>query len=377
MRLLSTHMPSEDIGTVVTVDGRIDPDEVGVTTTHEHLFLDAAEAWFELPDEAQAREVATDPISLDNLWYVRRNPQQHRDNLQLTSMEEAITEVNYFQRAGGDTVVDVTPKAVGCDPKRVRGIARQTGLNIVHGTAYYTKASHPDRFESQSQDELGDTLEDEFVSDVVDGIDDTDVRAGIVGEIGLSDTIYPDEEAALRAGARAARRTGASLTIHPPGRTPESQRNRTYPTSRWALEVLDIVEEEGLPPGRVIMDHMDRTIYEDLEYQYDLAERGAYLEYDVWGLEVYLENYNDSYPSDTWRAEAVCDLIDRGYASQLVFGQDVYTKTQRRKYGGYGYGHLLENIVPMLKERGVDQDVLDRIFVDNPRDVLTFVDPEP
>jgi phosphotriesterase-related protein len=370
-------MPSEDIGTVVTVDGRIDPDEVGVTTTHEHLFLDAAEAWFELPDEAQAREVATDPISLDNLWYVRRNPQQHRDNLQLTSMEEAITEVNYFQRAGGDTVVDVTPKAVGCDPKRVRGIARQTGLNIVHGTAYYTKASHPDRFESQSQDELGDTLEDEFVSDVVDGIDDTDVRAGIVGEIGLSDTIYPDEEAALRAGARAARRTGASLTIHPPGRTPESQRNRTYPTSRWALEVLDIVEEEGLPPGRVIMDHMDRTIYEDLEYQYDLAERGAYLEYDVWGLEVYLENYNDSYPSDTWRAEAVCDLIDRGYASQLVFGQDVYTKTQRRKYGGYGYGHLLENIVPMLKERGVDQDVLDRIFVDNPRDVLTFVDPEP
>jgi phosphotriesterase-related protein len=137
-----------------------------------------------------------------------------------------------------------------------------------------------------------------------------------------------------------------------------------------------MVEEEGLPPERVVMDHMDRTIYENLEYQYELADRGAYLEYDVWGLEMYLEKHNDSYPSDTWRAESVCDLIDRGYASQLVFGQDVYTKAQRRKYGGYGYGHLLENIVPMLKSRGVEQEVLDQILIDNARDVLTFVDPQ-
>lgn len=369
-------MPTDDVGTVVTVDGRIDPEEVGVTTTHEHLFIDAVEAWFEPPSAPKERRIATEPISLENLWYVRRNPMQHKDNLLMGSIEEAIEEVKQFRRAGGDTVVDVTPKDAGCDPARVRGIARETGLNVVHGTAYYTKASHPDRFEDLSQDELAETLEEEFVSDVLDGIGETDVRAGIVGEIGLSDRIYPEEEAALRAGARAARRTGASLTIHPPGRTEYSQRDRTYPTSRWALEVLDIVEEEGLSPERVVMDHMDRTIYEDLDYQRELADRGAYLEYDVWGLEMYLEKYDDSYPSDAWRVDAVCELIDDGYASQLLFAQDVYTKAQRRKYGGYGYSHLLENVVPMLRSRGVERETLDQILIDNPRDLLTFVEPE-
>lgn len=369
-------MATDDAGTVVTVDGPIDPENIGVTTTHEHLFIDAVDAWFEPPSAPEERQIATGPITLDNLWYVHRNPMQHEDNLRLASTEEAIEEVTYFLRAGGDTIVDVTPKNTGCDPTRVRGIARETGLNIIHGTAYYTKAAHPDRFEDHSEEELEETLEEEFISDVIDGIDDTDVRAGIVGEIGLSDRIYPNEEAALRAGARAARQTGASLTIHPPGRTEYSQQDRTYPTSRWALEVLDIVEEEGLPPERVILDHMDRTIYEDLSYQYELADRGAYLEYDVWGLEMYLEKYDDAYPSDTWRVNAVCDLIDEGYTSQLLFAQDVYTKAQRRTYGGYGYSHLLENVVPMLRSRGVEQEVIDQILIENPREVLTFTEPE-
>jgi len=369
-------MAHDDAGSVVTVDGRIDPESVGVTTTHEHLFIDAVDAWFDPPDEPAARRIANEPISLENLWYVRRNPQGHADNLLMDSTEEAIAEVTEFLRAGGDTLVDVTPKDAGCDPARVRGIARETGLNIVHGTAYYTEASHPDRFEELSASELEETLEAEFVSDVRGGIGDTDVRAGIVGEIGLSDRIYPDEEAALRAGARAALRTGASLTVHPPGRTEYSQKDRTHPTSRWALEVLDIVEAEGLPPGRVVLDHMDRTIHEDLEYQYELAERGAFLEYDVWGLEMYLDAYGDAYPSDTWRVDAVTDLIDAGYASQLLFAQDVYTKAQRRAYGGNGYAHLLENVLPTLRDRGVDEETLDRITVENPRRLLTFDEPE-
>jgi flagellin-like protein len=80
---------------------------------------------------------------------------------------------------GGDTVVDVTPKGVGADPAAVRGLARSTGLQFVHGTAYYVRSAHPDRVDDATVEDL----ESEFVSDVREGIDDTDVRAGVVGEM--------------------------------------------------------------------------------------------------------------------------------------------------------------------------------------------------
>lgn len=359
-------------GRVVTVDGPIDPDQLGVTITHEHTFTDFATPWFEEPDSAHERALAYEPVRIENLWYIDRNHFSHEDNLRLESMEEAVTEFGYFHDAGGDTVVDVTPKNVGLDPDRVRAVARRTGLQFVHGTAYYVRSAHPPRIDDVSAADL----EAEFVSDVREGIDDTRVRAGVIGEIGLSGEIHPAEEKVLRAGARAARRTGAPLSIHPPGRTAESQRDRTYPRSRWGLEILDIIEEEGLALDRVAMGHMDGTTYEDLTYQHEIADRGAFLEYDLWGTEKYLERWNDGYPSDGWRVEAVRELIEAGHADRLLFSQDIGSKTKRRRYGGHGYGHVLEAVVPRLLANEVDRDATEEILIDNPRRLLTFDEPE-
>ncbi|WP_318568692.1 TatD family hydrolase [Salinigranum marinum] len=366
---------SDDAGSAVGVNGQIDPDQLGVTSAHEHTFIDMRN-WFLMPETAEERRLAEEPVSLENLWYLRRNPTNNRDNYLLGSTDVAIDELAEFYRAGGETIVDVTPKGIGQDPRRVREISRATGIQFVHGTAYYVRNSHPDRVAAASAADL----EEEFVSDVREGIDGTDVRAGIIGEIGLSTDsegeMYPQEEKVLRAAARAAVRTGAPLTIHPPGWTEAAQRDRTYPTSRWALEVLDIVEETGLDPGRVVMDHMDRSLYEDLDYQKELASRGPYLEYDIWGAEFYRDEYNDGFPSDRWRIEAVSELVDAGYLSQLLFAQDICQKLQLRKYGGFGYAHLLRNVVPMLREHGFSQDQLDTILIDNPKRMLTFDPPE-
>jgi len=237
---------SNDTGSVITVDGPIDPTEAGVTLPHEHTFFN----WFETdspepPTSAVDRRMYEESIALENLWYIHRNSTGNRDNLLLGSLEEAIEEVRHFRRAGGDTIVDVTPKGVGADPTAVRAVGRESGLNFVHGTAYYTRANHPDRIDDASVADLTE----EFVSDVKEGIDDTDVRAGIIGEIGLSGDIHDQEEKVLRAGARAAARTGAPLTIHPPGDYPEGGAIAVddldadaYPASRYGLEVLDIVE---------------------------------------------------------------------------------------------------------------------------------------
>ena len=362
---------SADAGHVVLTEGPRRPSELGITLPHEHVLIDFTAVDASIPDSSVERRIAREPVSIDNLWYVRRNPMSHEDNRRLADAAAATEELRRFVRAGGRTLVDVTPKNVGGDPVRVRGICRELGLQCVHGTAIYTQPFHPDRVHRQSID----GIRAEFVSDVREGIDGTDVRAGVIGEIGLSGHIHDAEANVLRGAARAAVETGAPLAVHPPGRTPHSQRDRTYPSSRWGLEILDIVEAEGLAPNRVALCHMDRTIYEDLEYQRELAQRGAYLEYDLWGHELHLDRYEDAYMPDSQRVDFTTALIDEGYASQLLFSHDVCNKDQYTTYGGFGYAHVPRNVPSMLQARDVAPETIDRILRQNPQEWLTFADP--
>lgn len=355
-----------DTGSIVTVDGPIAPEDLGVTITHEHVFMDLADTWFQKPSSAREQELARQPVSLDNLWYVHQHRYSNKDNLRIGSFDEAVWEIKQLRYAGGDALVDVTPKHCGGDPRGVRAVSLETGVHIVHGTAFYVRDAHPDRVDDMSVADIAD----EFVTDIREGIDETGIRAGIVGEIGLTADIHEQEEKVLRAGARAARRTGAPLTIHPPGRL-----DQTHPRSRWCLEVLDVIEEEGLPPERVIMGHLDGSINDELSYQHDIAERGAYVQYDSWGTERYLPHWNDSYRSDTWRVNAVVELVEAGYGSKLLFSQDIGTKSKRRTYAGPGYAHVVETVVPRLRSNGLSREQIDRILIDNPREILTFVEP--
>lgn len=366
---------SEDTEMVVTTQGPVEPGALGITLPHEHTFIDLTDAWFEPPASAVDRRIAREPVSLENLRFIRRQPLTNMDNGRLESLEEAVDEISMFQQYGGSAIVDVTPKNTGHDPVRVRAVGRAAGVQVVHGTAFYTRGGHPDRVDTASVADLAA----EFVGDVREGIDNTDVRAGIVGELGASNRIHEQEEKVLRAGAQAALQTGAPVNVHPPGRRPAAHQEFTYPTSRWALDILDIFEEEGLPAERVVMSHMDRTRFElepgSLDYQRQVADRGAYLEYDLWGTELYQETYHNGWPSDQERLDAVVELVSDGYLSNLLFSQDVCMKVQRAKYGGFGYAHLLRNVVPMLRHRGVDDDQIDVILRENPRRMLTFREP--
>lgn len=358
-----------DAGSAVTVEGPVDPEELGVTLPHEHLFSSWSEGKFTPPDSAYERKLAREPISLENLWYVRRNPTQHRANLRMESFEDAVEEVGHFYRAGGDTIVDVTPKGTAGDPERVRGVAREAGVKIVHGTAFYTRDSHPDHVDDATVDELAD----EFVSDVREGIGDTDVRAGIIGEIGTSGAIHDREEKVLRAGARASLRTGAPVSVHPP-----SNRDPEWPPSRRGLQVLDVLEDEGLPLDRVVICHMDQSKWlgGSMEYQREIAERGAYVEFDLFGHELYFADAEDAQPSDVDRAGYVADLVADGYADQLLLSHDVFLNHLRRKYGGHGYAHILTNVLPMFRGADVPDETIERLLAANPQRMLTFAEPQ-
>ncbi|MGM0717311.1 MAG: phosphotriesterase family protein [Halobacteriota archaeon] len=356
-----------DAGRAVTVEGPVDPETLGITLPHEHLFSSWGPEKFDAPQSAYERKIAREPISLDNLWYVRRNPTQHRENLRLESLDDAVEEVSHFHRAGGDTIVDVTPKGTSADPARVRGVGRETGINFVHGTAFYTHDSHPNRVDLSTADELAT----EFVSDVTEGVGDTTVRAGIIGEIGTSGDIHEQEEKVLRAGARASLETGAPVSVHPP-----SDRDPEWPPSRRALQVLDILKEEGLPLDRVVICHMDQSKWlgGSMKYQREILDRGAYVEFDLFGHELYLAAAEDAQPSDVDRAGYVAELVEAGYTDQLLLSHDIFLKHLLRKYGGHGYAHILTNVLPMFEGAGVPDKAVEQILTENPQRMLTFAE---
>ena len=349
-------MPRLKAGEVQTVLGTITPAEMGVTLPHEHLLIDF-KVMFAEPAAASDKGRAGEPVSMANLGWVRQNFNANLDNLRLMDEQVAADEILLFKHAGGRTVVDPTPKTLARDPLALARIARATGLNVVMGAGYYVHASHPPDMDRRTVDELTR----EMVADITTGVGDTGVRAGLLGEIG---TTYPwteNEKKVLRAAVAAQRETGAALMIHP-GRHP-----------KMPMELAEFVQKEGGDLRRTIMCHICRTIA-DIRAVLDLAQTGMLLEYDLFGLENSYYPYNPAFdmPNDGGRMAHVLALIDAGHRDQLLLSHDIAYKTSLVKYGGYGYHHLLLNVVPRLRAKGVDDAGLHRLLVENPTRAFTF-----
>jgi len=349
-------MTRAETGQVQTVLGAISSEAMGITLPHEHLLIDFKVMFVE-PAPASDKGRAWEPVSLANLGWVRQHFNANLDNLRLTDEEVAIDEIPLFQQAGGATVVDPTPRTLARDPLALARIARATGLHVVMGSGYYVAASHPPDMDARTIDDLAR----EMIADVTAGPGDTGVRAGLLGEIG---TTYPwteNERKVLRAAIAAQRETGAPLMIHP-GRHPG-----------MPMELAEFVGKEGGDLARTIMCHIDRTIA-DVRAVIDLAQTGMWLEYDLFGMENSYYPYNPSFdmPNDGGRMAHVLALIEAGHGDRVLLSHDIAYKTSLVKYGGYGYHHLLVNVVPRLRMKGVDEPGLRRLLVDNPRRAFQF-----
>jgi len=349
-------MPGSLAGQIQTVLGAIAPEAIGITLPHEHLLIDFRVMFVE-PAAASDKGRAWEPVSLDNLGWVRQNFNANLDNLRLLDERTAEDEIRLFQRAGGRTVVDPTPKTLARDPLALARIARASGLNVVMGSGYYVAASHPPDMDRRGVDELTR----EIIADVTTGVGDTGVRAGLIGEIGTTAPWTDNEKKVLRAAIAAQRATGAPLMIHP-GRHPA-----------MPMELAQFVEKEGGDLRRTIMCHLCRTIA-DVRAVIDLAQTGIWLEYDLFGLENSYYPYQPSFdmPNDGGRMAHVLALIEAGHRDQILMSHDIAYKTSLVKYGGYGYHHLLVNVVPRLRAKGVDDAGLRRLLVDNPARAFAF-----
>jgi predicted metal-dependent phosphotriesterase family hydrolase len=307
---------------VQTVLGRIDPVDLGWTLPHEHTAI--------------------------ALWHIANR----WDYWELRRDEPVILEeLAAFKAAGGGALVDVTLDGVGRDPEWLAGLARATGLHIVMGSGWYRGAHYPD--ESLIDRRSVDSLADEIVRDAIDGVGQTGIRSGIIGEIGTDKPwLSAQEERVHRAAARAARRTGLAITTH-------------AVQSTVGLDQLTVFEAEGADLTRVVIGHADSN--PSLDYHLAIAERGATVEFDFLGMSFTpLERHGEGRIVDNLR-----ELLSRGHVERILLSQDVCHDSLLRRYGGNGYTYLADTFLPRLRAAGVSEAEIRTITIDNPRRLLT------
>lgn len=300
---------------VITVLGAIRPEQMGITQTHEHLFLDAM-------DHYPGYEYVVDDEDL------------------------VAREVQEYIKLGGQTICDTTLDEIGRNPEALARLSQRTGLNVLMGCGWYREFGYPTIVEELTSRELAAVL----VREIEVGVRDTGVRAGFIGEIGTGrHYIKPAEERVFRASALAQKLTGVAITTH---------------TTRWgtlAMEQIAVLDEFGADLSRVIIGHLGDRI--GVHHLLPIAEKGVYLEVDNIG---YLD-----YQPEWVRADNVAGLVKEGFGDRVLLSEDICTLKHLKYAGGKGYGYLLEVFVPMLRERGITEEQIHQMLVVNPARVFS------
>ncbi len=333
---------------ITTVLGEIREKELGITSSHEHIFIDMR-CCVDTPENPP--EFFYHSITCENRAEVLVDPYAILDNALLDNCEDAVEEVAYFKKHGGQTIVDCTPDEIGRDPLVMREISARTGVNIILGCGHYYHKAHADYVKSASIEQLAD----EMRRDILYGIGDTGIKAGIIGEIGTSAEITVDEKKVLHAAGIAGHDTGKAVHVH------------TDLYTENGFEIIKILTDEGTRPEKICIDHVDVLLRPD--YIRSLLDLGVYVEFDNFGKEFYVSEKR-RFAYDLERIKLLKTLIDEGYGKKILVCNDICLKTMWKKYGGAGYAHILRAVKYMAAENGIDEETYLSLLTDNVKNFL-------
>ena len=304
-----------DNRTVMTVKGPMPAADCGFTLTHEHPYcvLRQAEHRYDFPDQVDDDELVT-------------------------------AEVGAFAALGGRTIVDLTTPDIGRQPERIRTLSERTGLNVIMGCGWYRESYY--RPESRLIQRQVADLAGELVHEIRNGVGDTGIRPGVIGEIGSEKTwVSPVEERVLRAAARAHKATGLSIgALHAIGPV--------------GVEQLTILEDEGTDMSRVAVGHCETMPY--LDYLVGMLERRVFIMFDNCGQYRTLGKFEDDIITLIGR------LIDAGFADRILLAHDTCKFPQFRRHGGPGLSYIPETFVPKMAAAGIPDATITQITAENP-----------
>ncbi|MGI9419603.1 MAG: phosphotriesterase family protein [Geminicoccaceae bacterium] len=336
-----------------SVTGRVSAAALGSTLMHEHVLSDLRDP------KTRDDYVAWPEITWENRFQIDYFSNSHQPNMLLDDDAVAARELALYREAGGGTIVELTVGGLRPQPERLRVLSKASGVNVVLGAGFYVDSYLPETIRNADVDEL----EMLILSQLREGAWGTDIRAGLIGEIGCSWPLLPSERRMLIASARAQAKTGAAITIHP-GRHPDAP-----------AEIGDVLTDAGADPSRTVIGHMDRTIF-DVERLIALLDRGFVLEWDFFGIETsqyWMKGIDLDLPTDKMRLDLINSLMAKGYGKQIAISHDICTRTRLCSYGGHGYRHLLINIVPMLLRHGWQDEEIEQLLIETPARLLCYI----
>ncbi len=346
-------MQKDTVPTVTTVTGPVDVNALGRVMVHEHVVFDLSH--YAKFGSREWDDFMPTTLAQENLWWFRTNPMGSVINLVHTDRVQAIHEIEQFKRVGGATLVDVSSLGLGSDPQTLHDVARATGVNIVAGTGFYIDGSYPSEYTTWSRRRLGDHLRTELA----EGIQGTTVRAGVIGEIGISNPVIDFEHRLLGAIADVQTDLNTPVTIHP----------------AWGpagvTAAMDAAEAAGVDPRRTVISHLDNRLIDDIGAFVDVADRGFHIALDCFGRDAFYPHANEQLPSDAVRIATVMALVEAGLTASVMLSQDICYRHELVANGGHGYGHVIRTVVPRLRSNGVSDAAIEEMLVHNPARWLT------
>ena len=340
--------------TIMTVTGEISLNSLGITLMHEHLYANNS-GWWHCPSCKDRMHLANSNVNMSILGELRKDPFVNKDNIILNDIEAVTNELLDLYKIGGRTIVDPTNIGIGRNPEILQEISEKTKLNIVMGSGFYLEPTHPKYVSKMNKKNISELIINEFKY----GVENSGIKIGLIGEIGISKDFTKEEEKVLRGAAIASRETKLPLSVHLPG------------WERHGKKVLDIAKEEGCLNKQIVLCHMNPS-HNDVEYQQSLAENGAWIEYDMIGMDYYYADQKAQCPYDNENALAIKNLIDNGFLHSILLSQDVFIKMMLKKYGGFGYTYILTHFKKILLSVGVTNEQINEILINNPRKVFSF-----
>lgn len=317
--------------TINTVRGAVDISELGVTLMHEHIFVLSTEIMQNFPESWGDEE---------------------------PRIADAVARMNELKARGVDTVVDLTVIGLGRYIPRIQRIAEQTAINIIVATGVYTYNDVPFYFHFQGPGTtLGgpELMTEMFIRDIRQGIAGTNVKAGMLKCATDQPGVTPGVERVLRATAQAHRQTGVPISTH------------THAHTRRGLEQQKIFAEEGVDLSRVVIGHSGDTT--DIAYLEELIAAGSYLGMDRFGIDVLLP-FED-------RVNTVAKMCERGHADKMVLSHDAACfndwlpeRALPAVLPNWHFLHIHNDVIPALKARGVTDEQLHTMLVENPRRIF-------
>lgn len=300
----------------------IEAQEMGFTLIHEHL------------------RVYTEAVRQQ--WPYLYNEDEEFKN--------AVNEVKKAMQFGVRTIVDPTVMGLGRDIKFMERVVKATGINLVAGTGIYIYLDLPFYFSGRSVNEIVDL----FVHDIKVGIQNTSNKAGFIKIAADEPGITKDVEMVIRAAAMAHKETRVPIITH------SNAHNNT------GMEQQRILIEEGVDPGKVLIGHLGDT--DKIDYIKKIADRGSYVGLDRYGLDLFL-------PVEK-RNEVTLRLIKEGYAERIMISHDycctidwgiAKPEFKPKLAPKWSMTLIFEDVIPFLKRNAIKDDVINTIFVENPK----------